>query len=739
MTTQATTAEGGLQPFGLGQALAMDGTVAGNALAGGSFGSLLDQGTGQVLNRASGLMAGGVIPSGVPLTAGCVAQVAAQLTPSANVPQAQQTVAPDTTQAAGQALVQDALAQTLANQPSPTMPSAQASTGKPATKISPTQQGSIRDVFVGTQPATVATQSIGQGSTVCNTRPGVQDATDAPEEDSQPQTGLGEKDSQGSAASDQTQVLLANPELLALIQQPLVAQQTTSPQPELSVDVSATQSDKASTELPGVSLSYGQLQNWTPLKQESSQSQTAQVPAGSSQDAFGIQVENKPSLPDSSSSGVQSLGVLEPAIRSSKALFAYESGFQQDSPIVTTEPGLQANAPAVGSPAIAPVSPSSPGIMGQASVPGGVQVLSRVVAKTPSQAPVQAPAAVGVESPVQAAVEANPQSTPVLRAATETIAQASAPSSEPGATDAATSPTFSMESSTNPTATAKDGDAKDGTPAVLRAGDSTRLSQGANSAAPAATPVQAGLGDTQKKSQSADVSLDVVSSKTDGIRNAKSDPSMSINRRSRTTDTRSEELSASSTSSVPVTRVDTVQAASKTTTTDSAQRAVATVSELVDRMQARPATKVAIDVPLSGDQNVSVKLEYKAGVLHVNFRTDSTEMRDALSREWSTVAAQSDSALRFAEPSFNSKSQDHSQQQQSKADAFDLSWNRQGQQQQRSQQQQQEAPRSFPLPGSRNGSGITSSSATDGVSNRDRTTASRQVAPDTTRHLNVVA
>jgi len=428
-----------------------------------------------------------------------------------------------------------------------------------------------------------------------------------------------------------------------------------------------------------------QSQTWTSLRQEpQSTEKTTQTSKPEPQRQPAVRVETTLAEQATVTGANLTPSYPQPTIRSAKALVAYEAGLQNSAP--------QSAVPTAPAPSVA-------------SLPTA----------TPQAAAVQTPAL----KPEAPTLPAEAATTPV----TQSVA------------DKAVS--LSLESSASTLANAKDGTAKEGAASGSRGGDSMVSFGGANSAATPSASNQGNAAPLQKKAQLTDVQADEKSAAIDGTRNAKSEANMSINRRTRTEATRSEDTLATATSSVPVTRTETVQVAQKTSPSESAQRTVAAVTELVDRLQARPATKVAIDVPLSGEQNVSVKLEYKAGVLHVNFRTDSTELRDALSREWSTVAAQGDSALRFAEPSFNSNSQNHGQQQ-SKADAFDLSWNRQGQPQQQRNQQQEEASRAFSLPGSRS-SGNSASSATDGVSNRDRTTASRQVAPETTRHLNVVA
>jgi len=659
-TTPSSTADAGSQAFGLGQLLGLDNADAAST---GSFGSLLDQGSAQANAKPAELLTALMVPTGIPLTAGCVAQVAAQT---------------------GAQVAQETLPGTLPTQATTLAQQALPTTGQPATPA----MGSTKPTTLPgnalrngvTLPAALpdAQAMAGQGTLLSTAvSPKTSDEPSA-DQDQGLSADLGAKDEQNAPQSALQP--LPNAEMAAFLMQPQAPVQAPVSQGELSLDTGASEAVASSTSQASPFPSA----SWTPLMTNSATSQTLasntpeslpQAPLAAPRIQVDAGSQNRAQV-QAPTTGFTSTG---PVVCNTRALMAYESGLQQD-------PAAQAQS----------------------------------VLNVPAQA---APA---------------PQAAPVLRSASEAAAT-TAPELAAASSDQATpmSTPFSMESSAKTPADATDGNAKDGTQAAPRAGDSTRISAQANSAAPAASPVQGLAHASEKKTQSIDVKSDESSVKTDGIRNAKSDASMSINRRSRSSDTPGEETLPQATSAASMPRTESVTHAARTAATESAQRTVATVSELVDRMQSRPATKVAIDVPLNDDQNVSVKLEYKGGVLHVNFRTDNSELRNALSREWSTVAAQSDSALRFAEPSFGSNSQNHGQQQ-SKADAFDMGWNRQGQQQQQQQraQQQEEAPRSFSLPGSRS---TSTSSATDGVSNRDRTTASRQVAPETTRHLNVVA
>jgi len=699
MSPSASPAEAGLQSFTLGQDSAQDPS---GTMVSSSFGTLLDQDAviGQGPAKAKDLQSAPLIPSGIPLTAGCVAQVAAQQCAQASAVVAsgagtasaspQPGVSPlpqQSTQAAQPASGMPTIftgAESAVNTTGSISPDSVAAPGKPSTKAGavPLLNARVGSGKAAPNPNVVCPAGQGGASEKnpvedCLSQDPQGTGADVAEDNSD----TASQDNGGSESAAQSLPNALAAELVQIVPQPVSLPVKESSSPETGTSLTEASTPATPKDL---STTRNQAQTWTSLRQETASSDKP-VQTGNSAVAPQPVFRVESALTDQAAAVVASRAASygQPTIRSSKALAAYDAGLQTSSPQATSL----------------------------------VNAVQGAVTVTAAQVP-----AATTETPVKA----SDASSLTTEAATELAGQPVQ----------AKSVSLSLESSASALANAKDGTAKEGAASGPRGGDSTGSLGGANSAATPSVNPQVNASPLQKKAQLADGQSDEKSTGIDGTRNAKSEANMSISRRTRTVDTRSEEIPATASSSVPVTRAETVHAAQKATPSESAQRTVAAVTELVDRLQARPTTKVAIDVPLSGEQNVSVKLEYKAGVLHVNFRTDSTELRDALSREWSTVAAQGDSALRFAEPSFNSNSQNHGQQQ-SKADAFDLSWNRQGQPQQQRNQQQEEAARAFSLPGSR--SSTSSSTATDGVINRDRTTASRQVAPETTRHLNVVA
>jgi hypothetical protein len=106
-----------------------------------------------------------------------------------------------------------------------------------------------------------------------------------------------------------------------------------------------------------------------------------------------------------------------------------------------------------------------------------------------------------------------------------------------------------------------------------------------------------------------------------------------------------------------------------------AERAVAAVSNVVETqftasMQKAGSVQLRLRV---GDADLAVRVELRNGTVHTNFRTDSADLRAALTREWQAVAAATPEQLRqFVEPvfssatggeSFSSSSRQHSPQQ----------------------------------------------------------------------------
>jgi hypothetical protein len=101
-----------------------------------------------------------------------------------------------------------------------------------------------------------------------------------------------------------------------------------------------------------------------------------------------------------------------------------------------------------------------------------------------------------------------------------------------------------------------------------------------------------------------------------------------------------------------------------------AERAVATVTGLVDaQFSASMQKSGSVQLRLKfGGEDLSVRVELRGGAVHTDFRTDSAELRAALTREMQAVASQSPEQMRrYVAPVFSpadtSSFSGHSQQQ----------------------------------------------------------------------------
>lgn len=87
-----------------------------------------------------------------------------------------------------------------------------------------------------------------------------------------------------------------------------------------------------------------------------------------------------------------------------------------------------------------------------------------------------------------------------------------------------------------------------------------------------------------------------------------------------------------------------------------AERAVATVTGLVDaQFSASMQKSGSVQLRLKfGGEDLSVRVELRGGAVHTDFRTDSAELRAALTREMQAVASQSPEQLRrYVAPVFS--------------------------------------------------------------------------------------
>lgn len=80
-----------------------------------------------------------------------------------------------------------------------------------------------------------------------------------------------------------------------------------------------------------------------------------------------------------------------------------------------------------------------------------------------------------------------------------------------------------------------------------------------------------------------------------------------------------------------------------------AERAVATVLATTERLSATGQSSVHLKFAV-GDADLSVKIELRGGEVHTVFRTDSGDLRSALSVAWQSVDADASRGMRLADP-----------------------------------------------------------------------------------------
>jgi hypothetical protein len=92
--------------------------------------------------------------------------------------------------------------------------------------------------------------------------------------------------------------------------------------------------------------------------------------------------------------------------------------------------------------------------------------------------------------------------------------------------------------------------------------------------------------------------------------------------------------------------------------TSTAHRAVEAVLSVTDRFAARDQHSVNLQFSVGGT-DLNVRVELRAGEVHTTFRTDSAELRAALSSEWQAITGQNqgDRSSRLAPPVFTANNQ----------------------------------------------------------------------------------
>jgi hypothetical protein len=154
-----------------------------------------------------------------------------------------------------------------------------------------------------------------------------------------------------------------------------------------------------------------------------------------------------------------------------------------------------------------------------------------------------------------------------------------------------------------------------------------------------------------------------------------------------------------------------------------APRLIQEIRTIADRISSIDRNTVEVRFDFSESDRLSVRVEYRDGTVHTTFKTDSNQLREAISHEWQVQTAASESrAYRMADPVFTSNSTALSSQ--------DFSSLGNGSGQSRSSYEQQGGP-GFSLPG--RSSSLASSSSSAPVA------PASVVRPETSRHLHTFA
>lgn len=109
-----------------------------------------------------------------------------------------------------------------------------------------------------------------------------------------------------------------------------------------------------------------------------------------------------------------------------------------------------------------------------------------------------------------------------------------------------------------------------------------------------------------------------------------------------------------------------------------AAAAVREVMDVAEKAQETGRSHVELRLQTKDNENLSIHLNWRDGVVHAKFVTQATDLQRALSREWETLAPRlAERGLRFAEPSFERNGQQTDQHQQPGQSAFSFDQQRQ--------------------------------------------------------------
>lgn len=124
---------------------------------------------------------------------------------------------------------------------------------------------------------------------------------------------------------------------------------------------------------------------------------------------------------------------------------------------------------------------------------------------------------------------------------------------------------------------------------------------------------------------------------------------------------------------------------------EAALRAVEAVRDVTEKLQAQPQRVIHFNLNLDGGEKLGVSIDFRNGDLKTTFRTDSSELREAISREWQTsmtATLQGVEGVRMGDPVF-ANSQD-ARSESGLANSDGQASRQQNQQNQQAQQQQQQ-------------------------------------------------
>jgi hypothetical protein len=164
-----------------------------------------------------------------------------------------------------------------------------------------------------------------------------------------------------------------------------------------------------------------------------------------------------------------------------------------------------------------------------------------------------------------------------------------------------------------------------------------------------------------------------------------------------------------------------------------AGRTLAIVRDVAERMQSTANRVVEFEVNSQPGAQLSVRLEYRGGVVHTTFRTDSADLRDTLSREWQSAmpsVVTGERSVRLAEPTFTPASAPRGESQ-----SFDLGGQNPRQPQQDTPQSQGKAASGSEFAFAR---GTTARRPAAPAPAAD-TPAASALTPDTAQHLHAFA